>query len=328
MSKPMTNPTKHLHSGAELVVPTGIGSLNSRMGRGTAQTPIEPGMADVLGHLDQGKGANAANSNRPTRASTLLETRLDVVDPADQLLHARAEIFDFHGGRPWTFGVSTDSVGTSGPRSRAIGVLHPAPSRTRRPFATAAAFGLAGVIALQALPAEGQTIAPNVFADALINGSATAPIPPRPGQFSTILARLQATSGSSEPVSIIAARVTKFIQQPHCGRVQFVFGQPRANVIFKSFAGQMNVCEDGQPPLRVCPDRPSVLVPASASCPNGRPPVDTDEVATAIRDAGGMTQEQMMRSWAHQVATHARAASSAGVRPASGVLPGNLKGAK
>lgn len=90
----------------------------------------------------------------------------------------------------------------------------------------------------------------------------------------------------------------------------------------------MNVCEDGQPPLRVCTDRPGVLVPASASCPNGRSPVDTDEVATAIRNAGGMTQEQTMRSWAHQVAAHARAASSAGGKPASGVLPGNFKGAK
>lgn len=163
---------------------------------------------------------------------------------------------------------------------------------------------------LLATSAAGQTLSPNVFADALINGRATSPVPQRPGQTSKVLARLQAISGSAEPVSIIAARVTRFSQQPHCGRVQFAFGQSQAHVIFKSFAGQMNVCEDGQPPLRVCADRPGVLVPAAASCANGQPPVDTDEVAAAIRIAGGMTHDEMLHSWAHQLAKHAPAASA------------------
>lgn len=193
-------------------------------------------------------------------------------------------------------------------RSSTASPLIQSKSHFRRRMATTTAVGIAAVFAVSA--ATGQALAPNVFADALINGRATAPVPQRPGQPSKVLARLQAISGSSEPVSIIAACVTKFSQQPHCGRVQFAFGQPQAHVIFKSFAGQMNVCEDGQPPLRVCADRPGVLVPAAASCTNGRPPVDTNEVASAIRNSGGVTHDEMMRSWAKQLAKHEGAASA------------------
>ena len=159
--------------------------------------------------------------------------------------------------------------------------------------------------------------APNVFAAALIRGRATAPIPLRPGQFTKIVETLQRRSGSSEPVSILAARVVSFKQQPRCGRVQFAFGQPTAKIVFAAFAGQMNVCEDGQPPLRTCLDRPGVLLPANGACKDGRPPVDTEEVAAAIRAAGGLTQEQMLRSWLQKVGAHAHSAAKVSAAAAS-----------
>ena len=93
--------------------------------------------------------------------------------------------------------------------------------------------------------------------------------------------------------------------------MQFAFGQPTAKIVFAEFGGQMNVCEDGQPPLRTCADRPSALLPPAALCANGKPPVDTEEVAAAIRAAGGQTQEEMLRSWAAQVDAGAHAATKA-----------------
>ena len=194
---------------------------------------------------------------------------------------------------------------------------------------------LATLIAVLALPmsfsaaAQGfgdASRAPNVFAAALIQGRATAPMPLRPGHFTKILETLQARSGSNEPVSILAARVLTFKQQPRCGRVQYAFGQPTAKIIFAAFAGQMNVCEDGQPPLRTCPDRPGVLVPATGMCSGGKPPIDTEEVAAAIRAAtaaGGLTQEQMLRQWARQLNANAHSALTAGA--ASSVHRGQAK---
>lgn len=163
--------------------------------------------------------------------------------------------------------------------------------------------------------------APNVFAAALIHGRAAAPIPLRPGQFTKIVQNLQAHSGSMEPVSILAARVLSFKQQPRCGRVQFALGQPASKIVFAAFGGQMNVCEDGQPPLRTCEDRPNVLVPATGVCPNGKSPVDTEEVAAAIRAAGGQTHEEMLRSWLHDVDARAHASAKLGSGAASTSAP-------
>lgn len=302
----MTHATNYDRSIAELVVPV---FADNRVGRSDSQAPaLHRGIFRMRLRVFQ-VGPAAASGLRAAGASPLLEPRLEAVDEANEPLHPGAEIGDLHGKRPWFLRVSPWSVDRAGGRSSPAGDLNRSESGFRGRLATTVALGLAGMLASSA--AAGQTLAPNVFADALINGRATAPVPQRAGQASKVLARLQTISGSTEPVSIIAARVTRFTQQPHCGRVQFAFGQPQAHVIFKAFAGQMNVCEDGQPPLRVCPDRLGVLVPAAATCANGRPPVDTDEVAAAIRGAGGMTHDEMLRSWAHQLAKHAPAASGA-----------------
>jgi hypothetical protein len=300
----MINATNLHLSAVELVVPM---LSNDGVERRLSHTPVKlhrigGGRLRILEVLPATASALPSPGTSP-----LLEPGLKAVDEANEPLHPGAEIGDLHGKRPWFLRVSPGSVDRAGRRSSPAGDLNRSESGFRGRLATTVALGLAGMLAASA--AAGQTLAPNVFADALINGRATAPVPQRAGQASKVLARLQTISGSTEPVSIIAARVTRFTQQPHCGRVQFAFGQPQAHVIFKSFAGQMNVCEDGQPPLRVCPDRLGVLVPAAATCANGRPPVDTDEVAAAVRGAGGMTHDEMLRSWAHQLAKHAPAAS-------------------
>jgi len=301
----MTNATNWHRSAVELVVPM---FSDDRVQRAFAQAPVELhgirctrlGILQIL---------PPSTRFRTAGASALLEPGLEAVDKANEPLHAGTKITDLHGKTPWRSRVYPSSVDRPCARSSGASRLRASDNRFRRWLATGAAVGMAVLLGSSSVAA--QTLGPNVFAEALINGRATTPVPQRPGQPSKVLARLQAISGSTEPVTIIAARVTKFTQQPHCGRVQFAFGQPLAHVIFKSFAGQMNVCEDGQPPLRVCADRPGVLVPAAAACANGRPPVDTDEVAAAIRNAGGMTHDEMLHSWAHQLAKHAPAASAA-----------------
>ena len=158
-------------------------------------------------------------------------------------------------------------------------------------------------------------LAPNVFAAALMQGKAAAPVAESSPQITKVLHALQARSGSAEPVSILAERILSFEQQPNCGRVRFALGQPSAKIVFAAFGGQMNVCKDGRPPLRTCPEGSGRLVPAEALCANGKPPVDTEEVGAAIRaatTAGGLTQDQMLKQWAHHLAERARAASAAG----------------
>lgn len=160
------------------------------------------------------------------------------------------------------------------------------------------------------LASDAGAVPQNVFAQALIEGSATAPVPQRAGPMSRVLESLQAQSGSKEPISIVAARVVRFTQQARCGRIRFAMGQPLSKKLWPAMGGEMNVCEDGQPPLRVCPERPGVLVPANAVCASGKTPVDTPEVAAAIAaaiKAGDISHDQMIRDWAHKINAHGHA---------------------
>ena len=94
---------------------------------------------------------------------------------------------------------------------------------------------------------------------------------------------------------IFVRRVAKFEQQPQCGRVAYIVGQPSAHVLYSDMAGQFNICADGDPPLRMCKGQPDKLVPPTAICPDLSRPVDTPEVAAAIQTAiaaGGMTPQQ------------------------------------
>jgi hypothetical protein len=148
----------------------------------------------------------------------------------------------------------------------------------------------------------------NVFAAALVEGRGVAPVPTGSPATARVLNALQAQSGSDEPISIVAQRILRFTQQARCGRISFALAQLNANRVWPAIGGHMNVCEDGQPPLRTCPEHPGVLVPVTSVCADGKPPVDTAEVAAAIRsdvDAGGVTHEQMLHDWFKNINTHA-----------------------
>jgi hypothetical protein len=312
------------HEGATSDVPmirgTGIAPPNSDVGGIRAQ-----GVGGVgFGRDGEVLSRSAAKTTPPVGSSSslpslLLEVRVQPVQVSDEppptRLHPVLEVVELVHRVFLTFlhSVGMRSLWSRGHASR----QHPGPLDR---------LSLATLVAALALPMSFSAVAqgfgdasraPNVFAAALIQGRATAPIPLRPGQFTKILETLQARSGSNEPVSILAARVLSFKQQPRCGRVQYAFGQPTAKIVFAAFAGQMNVCEDGQPPLRTCPDRPTVLIPANGACPSGKPPVDTEEVAAAIRAAGGVTQEQMLHAWLRQVDAHAHEAAKTAATAAS-----------
>jgi hypothetical protein len=255
----------------------------------------------------------------PASPCSSLEVALQPINVADELppmqTHPRLENGTGIHGFFLSYPCSLDR---QRPSSRASlsrvspSALHGLP-RAVAGFCLAISAGAA--IAAPGQPGEG--LSTNALVEALISGQASAPVPERPGRFSMVLAALQAQSGSREPIALMAKRVIAFRQQPRCGRVSFVLGQPTAKVVFGSFAGQMNICEDGQPPLRTCADQPGVLVPPTAVCNGGKAPVDTAEVAEAIHAAGGLTHEQMLRAWAKQL--NDRAQSRAVTASASAV---------
>ena len=69
-----------------------------------------------------------------------------------------------------------------------------------------------------------------------------------------------------------------------------------SHAVFPQVGGQINICEDGLPPWRVCQADPSKLVTPDTICQDGKAATDTPEVAQAIAQAqakGGKTPEQL-----------------------------------
>ena len=173
------------------------------------------------------------------------------------------------------------------------------------------------IVAMAALfahaPAFAQTLGPasNLFVDALRNGDANVPAPGT-GLFDGALRSLQDQSGNPGQIFVKAKRVARFVQQAHCGRVAFALWQPASNHAWPALGGQLNICEDGQPPLRVCDDRPNVLVPHTSLCRDKSAPHDTAEVAAVIASAlaaGDITPQQAQQRARDQ------ALPASGVRP-------------
>ena len=134
----------------------------------------------------------------------------------------------------------------------------------------------------------------SVFIEALVNKTSSRPIESFPAIQATVK-EIQASTGNPSPLEIRAQLLQRFVQQPNCGRIVFAVAQPASRTIWPQIGGQLNICEDGLPPLRVCPDRPATLVPPDAKCANGRLAQDTPEVAKAIDAAlrsGNITSEQ------------------------------------
>lgn len=151
----------------------------------------------------------------------------------------------------------------------------------------------------------------SVLTQAVVEGKASAPLDDN-GQFSTAIAAIKNKTGNDGAVMIYAARVLAFSQQPRCARVAYVIAQPDAHLAWPDMGGQLNICEDGQPPLRMCGGHPDRLVLANSLCPDRSTPVDTPEVAAAIQAAiaaGGMTPEDaatMVRAQQDGAASGAR----------------------
>ena len=122
------------------------------------------------------------------------------------------------------------------------------------------------------------------FVQALKLGHAEGPIPAEQ-PFPQVAAAMQARTGNMGPITVMSFRITRFDQQPNCGRIGFGLYQQSTNTFWGEVGGQMNICENGFPPSRVCPDEPNVLVPYNAPCANGKMSVDTQEVAAAIANA-------------------------------------------
>jgi hypothetical protein len=134
----------------------------------------------------------------------------------------------------------------------------------------------------------------SVLTNAVANGSASAPLDDN-GQYAAVIAAVKMKTGSNGPLMIYATRVVTFREQPRCGRVAYVIGQPSANLAWPDMGGQLNICDNGDPPLRMCKGDPGKLVLSNSQCADRSAPVDTAEVAAAIRAAlaaGGMTPEQ------------------------------------
>ena len=151
----------------------------------------------------------------------------------------------------------------------------------------------------------------NAFVEALITGRGQSPFPQSPA-FAPVRQALHRQTGDEGPIVVDTARVARFASQPRCGRVAYVVAQPSSHTVWSNLGGQLNLCEDGLPPLRQCHGQPGTLVPPASRCTDGSPPEDTPEVAAAIRasvERGGLTAEEVRR--------HLRAptATASGVRP-------------
>jgi hypothetical protein len=174
-------------------------------------------------------------------------------------------------------------------------------------------FALAMLVTSIASIQASATEAPNnVVVRALLSGSSLEPLPLSP-EATKVIQVLQQQSGNPGPIAIAAWRLARFTQQEHCGRVAYALSQPSTKRVFTAFGGELNICEDGQPPLRECAAHPGVLVPATSRCTDGSAPQDTSEVAQAIRDAiarGGKTREQVREQLVQRAAE-----SKAGSRP-------------
>lgn len=179
---------------------------------------------------------------------------------------------------------------------------------------TISAMAISAIALVSAGIAQADDAPSSVFTEAIVDGAASAPLA-NDGKFASALAAIRKRTGDNGPVVLFARRVSKFVQQPQCGRVAYIVGQPSAHVLYTDMAGQFNICADGDPPLRMCKGQPDKLVPPTAICPDLSRPVDTPEVAAATQAAiaaGGMTPQQAAQ--AVRSAQTKAASSKAGVQ--------------
>lgn len=180
---------------------------------------------------------------------------------------------------------------------------------------TVSAAASIAVLFAVATAAHAQLADDNVFVRAVVEGAASAPLSNGPESQSARQA-VKRRTGSDAPLYIEARRIVRFAQQPSCGRVVFAISQPATHTAWQDMGGQLNICSDGEPPMRACRGAPGKLVPAEAACADGTRPVDTAEVSAAIQDAirGGSLAPETL----HAQTQALRPGSSAAVVPGSG----------
>jgi len=135
----------------------------------------------------------------------------------------------------------------------------------------------------------------NIFDETLSEGRGNMPAPINAQTKQGIKAMQDKTKSDGE-ITIRLTRITRFKSQPRCGRITMAFYQESTNTVFNGVGVDMNICVDGQPPLRECRDKPLVLVNSMAACKDGSTPIDTPEIAKAIADSvakGELTPEQV-----------------------------------
>ena len=129
---------------------------------------------------------------------------------------------------------------------------------------------------------------------ALIEGQAQAPFPKEKG-FERIEEMLKQRTHNSGEIIIQFQRISRFKEQAHCGRISMYAAQPATKSVWPEIGGDLNICDNGYPPLRICPEQPKILVTPDVNCQGGKSPVDTAEVKAAIANSlahGGLTAEQ------------------------------------
>jgi hypothetical protein len=148
------------------------------------------------------------------------------------------------------------------------------------------------------------TLAGTPFVVALKEGMADA-TPPKDANWEAAVKAIQKNTGDNHEIILRVYRVASFKSQPTCGRVSFGPYQASTNTFWGQLGGQINLCEDGTPPLKLCPGSDK-LVAHNRFCKDGSRPFDTPEVAAAIARAvkqGGITPEQMRSRMRDQAAT-------------------------
>jgi len=127
----------------------------------------------------------------------------------------------------------------------------------------------------------------------LSEGRASTALPGSQGA-QLVARKIKERTGSQGNITVEFVRIVRFTEQPRCGRVGYTLYQKSSNTAWGQFGGQLNVCEDGGPPLRLCKGS-AVLVPANAQCEDGSWPAETAEVLAAMARAvadGSLTGEQ------------------------------------
>lgn len=145
--------------------------------------------------------------------------------------------------------------------------------------------------------AQGTPLPTSLLVQALRSGEVEIALPDAP-QLRAVLSDVRRRTGDAGPVMLRIVRIAQFKQQPTCGRVGFFMYQPTSSNRAQVSGAQLNICESGLPPRRVCKDAPAELVPAQQRCRNGGQPIDTAEVAESIRQAvlaGGVSAASARR---------------------------------